>query len=134
MILKYEILKKGVTYLSKSMALLWFTTPLGGRGSCLRRLIKRKSIILSCKFDTIITISKWLLNNIFLKCLPLIAVISSEEPSRIFSTYFPTFWRFWYHKKAHNYFSHNPCKISSWKALRLEDINEKVSVYGNHNR
>ena len=42
--------------------------------------------------------------------------------------FFPNFWRFWYHKKAH-IFLITHVKFRSWKELRLEDNNEKVSGY-----
>ena len=40
--------------------------------------------------------------------------------------------RFWYHKKAHIFLiTHG--KFNSWKVFFLEDINEYVPAYGNHN-
>ena len=42
------------------------------------------------------------------------------------------FWRFCYHKKAHIFLiTHD--KFYHWKLFCLEDINENVSGYGNHN-
>ena len=32
-----------------------------------------------------------------------------------------------------SYFSHYPCQILQMKMYRLEDINENVTSYGNHN-
>ncbi len=43
-----------------------------------------------------------------------------------------SFLRFWYKKKAH-IFIINTGEISSWKMYRLEDINEDVTSYDNHN-
>ena len=39
---------------------------------------------------------------------------------------------FWYHKKAHIFLIIHD-KFHSWKMLQLEDINENVPDYGNHN-
>ena len=55
-----------------------------------------------------------------------------KEPRPIFSMFFSKFWRFWY-KKAHNFLM-TYGKFYSWKAFRLEDINENVPGYGNHNQ
>ncbi len=46
--------------------------------------------------------------------------------------FFSHFWRFWYQKKAH-IFLISPGEFYSWKMYRLEDINENVTSYGNHN-
>ena len=46
--------------------------------------------------------------------------------------FFSNFWRICYHKKAH-IFLITYGKFNSWKVFRLEDINENVSGYGNHN-
>ena len=54
-----------------------------------------------------------------------------KEPSPIFSI-FPYFWGFWYHKKDNNFLITH-VKFHRRKVLRLEDINETVSGYGNHN-
>ena len=44
-----------------------------------------------------------------------------------FFSFFPNFWRFWYHKKAHiSLIIH--VKFCGWKMVRLEDINEKYLV------
>ena len=56
-----------------------------------------------------------------------------KKPSPIFSFFFQTILRrFWYYKKAHIFLITND-KFHSWKAFRLEDINENVPGYGNHN-
>ena len=41
--------------------------------------------------------------------------------------------RFWYHKKAHIFLTIHD-KYHSKKVFRLEEINEKVSGYGNSNK
>ena len=46
---------------------------------------------------------------------------------------FSNFWRFWYHKKVH-FFLITHGKFHSWKVFRLEDTNENMSSYGNHNQ
>ena len=46
--------------------------------------------------------------------------------------FFPNFLGFWYHKKAH-IFLITHVKFHSWKVMRLEDINKKISGYGNRN-
>ena len=46
--------------------------------------------------------------------------------------FFPNFRRFWYHKKAH-IFLITHVKFHGWKVFRLEEINENVPGYGNHN-
>ena len=46
--------------------------------------------------------------------------------------FFPNFWRFWYHKKAH-IFIITHVKFHGLKVFCLEDIYEKGSDYGNHN-
>ena len=52
--------------------------------------------------------------------------------SCLFNFFFPKFWRFCYHEKAHIFLiTHD--KVYSWKVFRLEDINENVSSYGIHN-
>ena len=49
-----------------------------------------------------------------------------------FFNFFSNFWRFCYHKKAHIFLiTHG--KFYSWKVFHLEDINENMSGYGNHN-
>ncbi len=52
-----------------------------------------------------------------------------KEPGPIFSPNLP---RFWYQKKA-CIFLITPGEFYSWKMYRLEDINENVISYGNHN-
>ena len=49
-----------------------------------------------------------------------------------FFIFFKNLGRFWYHKKAH-IFLKTHVKFYSWKVFRLEDINENVPGYGNHN-
>ncbi len=46
--------------------------------------------------------------------------------------FFSNFQRFWYQKKIH-IFLITPGEFYSWKMYRLEDINENVTSYGNHN-
>ena len=55
------------------------------------------------------------------------------EPIHILSSFFfQNFQRFCYHNKAHIFLkSHG--KFNSWKVFHLEDINENVPGYGNHN-
>ncbi len=55
-----------------------------------------------------------------------------KEPDPIASDFFSNFQRFWYQKKAH-IFLITPGESYSWKMYRLEDINENVTSYGNHN-
>ena len=47
-------------------------------------------------------------------------------------SYFSNFWQFWYHRKAH-IFLITHVKFYSPNMLHLEDINENMSDYGNHN-
>ena len=56
-----------------------------------------------------------------------------KEPSPIFTTFFPNFWGFWYHKKL-IFVLITHVKCHGWKKLHLEDIKEKVHGYGNHNQ
>ena len=49
-----------------------------------------------------------------------------------FFNFFPNFWWFWYHKNAH-IFLITHVKFHGLRVLRLEDINENESGYGNHN-
>ena len=46
--------------------------------------------------------------------------------------FFSNFWRLWYQKKV-NIFLITHGKFHSWKVFHLEDINENVPGYGNHN-
>ncbi len=46
--------------------------------------------------------------------------------------FFSNFRRFWYQKKA-CIFLITPGEFYGWKMYRLEDINENVTSYGNHN-
>ena len=55
-----------------------------------------------------------------------------EELGLIASDFFSNFLRFCYQKKAH-IFLITPVEFYSWKMCRLEDINENVTSYGNHN-
>ena len=54
------------------------------------------------------------------------STVSLKEPSP---------GRFWYHKihKEACIFLITHVKFYSWKLFRLEDINESVAGYGNHN-
>ena len=54
-----------------------------------------------------------------------------KGPNSIFS-FFPNFWRFWYHKKAHMFLKTHD-KFHSLKGFRLEDIIENTLGYGKHN-
>ena len=56
----------------------------------------------------------------------------SEDPGPSFSTFFQTFGDFLFHKKAH-IFLKTHVKFYSWNMFSLEDIDENVSGYGNHN-
>ena len=58
--------------------------------------------------------------------------IRLKKPSPIFATFFQTFGDFWYYKKAHILLITH-VKFYSWKIFCVEDINEKVPSYGNHN-
>ena len=49
-----------------------------------------------------------------------------------FKLFFSNIWRLWYHKEAH-IFHITHVKFHSWKVFRLEDINENVPGYSNHN-
>ena len=60
------------------------------------------------------------------------ALLGLKEPSPIFSTFFFKFLVILVSQKAH-IFLLTHVKCHSWKAFRLEDINEKVSGYCNHN-
>ena len=64
----------------------------------------------------------WTFTNLFLSC----------GQSYLFN-FFSTFWRFWHQKDAHILLI-TLVKFYSWNMLRLEDINENVSGYGNHNQ
>ncbi len=46
--------------------------------------------------------------------------------------FFSNFWRFWYQKKVH-IFLITVGEFYSRKMYRLEDINENLTSYGNHN-
>ncbi len=46
--------------------------------------------------------------------------------------FFSNLRRFWYQKKAH-IFLITPGEFYSWKMYCVEDINENVTSYGNHN-
>ena len=46
--------------------------------------------------------------------------------------FLPNFWRFWYHMKVYIFLIIH-VKFHGWKVFRLEEINENVSGYGNHN-
>ena len=55
-----------------------------------------------------------------------------KGPILSFQLFFSNFWRFYYHKKAHIFLiTHENFYIK--EVFRLEDINENVSGYGNHN-
>ena len=56
-----------------------------------------------------------------------------QEPSPIVSFFFSKLLEiFWYHKKAHIFLlTHG--KFLSLKAFYLEDVNENVPGYSNHN-
>ncbi len=58
--------------------------------------------------------------------------VSLKEPGPIASDFFSSFVRFWYQKKAHIILI-TPVEFCGWKMYRLEDINENVTSYGNHN-
>ena len=70
------------------------------------------------------------------QCLPrwkvCIKWLLKRSPVR-FVHFFSNLWRFWCHKKAF-FFSQHMKKFHSWKAFRLEDIDENVPYYGNHIR
>ncbi len=55
-----------------------------------------------------------------------------KEPGPIAPNFFSNLRSFWYQMKAH-IFLIIPGKFYSWKIYRLEDINENVTSYGNHN-
>ena len=55
-----------------------------------------------------------------------------KEPGPIASEFCSNFLRFWYQKKAH-IFLIAPVEFYGWKIYGLEDINENVTSYGNHN-
>ncbi len=67
-----------------------------------------------------------LLQELWVHC----SVIAKELPDRL--RFFSNFQRFWYQKKAH-IFLITPGEFYSWKIYRLEDIDENVTSYGNHN-
>ena len=78
----------------------------------------------------------WILKNgkfahtAFLLC---VADYCQQTPFKGAQSYlfnFSQLWRLWYHKKAYIYLITH-VKFYGWKVLRSEDINEKVSGYGN---
>ena len=56
-------------------------------------------------------------------------ILKLKEPSPIFSTSFETFGDFAITRKIYLIIH----EVYSWKVFCLEDINETVSGYGNHN-
>ena len=59
-------------------------------------------------------------------------LVYQRSPSYFFNFFFSNFLRFWYYKKTH-IFLITRVKFYSWNMFRLEDINENMPGYGNHN-
>ena len=57
---------------------------------------------------------------------------SLKEAQSYFFNFFSNFSGFWYHKKAH-IFLITHVKFYNWNMFCLEDTNENVPGYGNHN-
>ena len=77
------------------------------------------------------TVACWILTGCTLCLVLLFLDILKGAQSYLFN-FFPTFGDFDITKKAH-IFLITHVKFHGWKVLHLDNINEKVSGYGNHN-
>ena len=96
--------------------------------SCLMLCIAQEPApICTCKLYTISSTLMHRLRWLVRKADRMVVVLSPF----IFHFFFKL-WRFWYHKEAH-IFVVTHVKFYSWNMFRLEDIDENVPGYGNHN-
>ena len=65
----------------------------------------------------------WIKAAVKLMSLFVCLLVVKEAQSDWFSQLFSNFWRWWFHKVAHNFLKTNG-KSHSWKVFFLEDINE----------